>query len=353
MCLATKNLGLGGTYSTTYFSPFHVARLFSSLDHFTNGRAAWNVVTSLNDSEAQNFGVEELLDHDDRYDVADEFMQAATELWNSWEDGAMVLDKETGRFADAGKVHRVDHSGKWFQVRGPLTVPRPPQGHPLLIQAGQSERGREFAARWGELLFVIFPTLEACKAYRDDLRERAQCAGRDADSVKIAPAVYVVVGETEEAARLKLEQIDALANQTDSLTLLSEVFNYDFSQHLVDEPLSDDILASMTGLRGFLDRVIELSGTTNPSVSDFIQWSGRGTLRELPLFTGTPSQVVDQLEAWFKAEACDGFVLAATHMPGAYEDFVNQVVPELQRRGLFRKDYSTGTLRDNLGFVRP
>ena len=353
MGLATKNLGLGGTYSTTYFSPFHVARLFSSLDHFTNGRAAWNVVTSLNDSEAQNFGVEELLDHDDRYDVADEFMRAATELWNSWEDGAMVLDKETGRFADAGKVNRVDHSGKWFQVRGPLTVPRSPQGHPLLIQAGQSERGREFAARWGELLFVIFPTLEPCKAYRDDLRKRAQRAGRDADSVKIAPAVYVVVGETEEAARLKLEQIDALANQTDSLTLLSEVFNYDFSQHLVDEPLSDDILASMTGLRGFLDRVIELSGTTNPSVSDFIQWSGRGTLRELPLFTGTPSQVVDQLEAWFKAEACDGFVLAATHMPGAYEDFVNQVVPELQRRGLFRKDYSTGTLRDNLGFVRP
>ena len=353
MGLATKNLGLGGTYSTTYFSPFHVARLFSSLDHFTNGRAAWNVVTSLNDSEAQNFGVEELLDHDDRYDVADEFMQAAIELWNSWEDGAMVLDKETGRFADAGKVHRVDHSGKWFQVRGPLTVPRPPQGHPLLIQAGQSERGREFAARWGELLFVIFPTLEACKDYRDDLRERAQRAGRDANSVKVAPAVYVVVGETEEAARLKLKQIDGLANQTDSLTLLSEVFNYDFSQHLVDEPLSDDILASMTGLRGFLDRVIELSGTTNPSVSDFIQWSGRGTLRELPLFTGTPSQVVDQLEAWFKAEACDGFVLAATHMPGAYEDFVDQVVPELQNRGLFRKDYSAGTLRDNLGFVRP
>ena len=353
MGLATKNLGLGGTYSTTYFSPFHVARLFSSLDHFTNGRAAWNVVTSLNDSEAQNFGVEELLDHDDRYDVADEFMQAAIELWNSWEDGAVVLDKQTGRFADPGKVHRVDHSGKWFQVRGPLTVPRPPQGHPLLIQAGQSERGREFAAKWGELLFVIFPTLEACKAYRDDLRERAQRAGRDANSVKVAPAVYVVGGETEEAARLKLEQIDGLANQTDSLTLLSEVFNYDFSQHLVDEPLSDDILASMTGLRGFLDRVIELSGTTNPSVSDFIQWSGRGTLRELPLFTGTPSQVVDQLEAWFKAEACDGFVLAATHMPGAYEDFVDQVVPELQNRGLFRKDYSAGTLRDNLGFVRP
>jgi len=353
MGLATKHLGLGATYSTTYFSPFHVARLFASLDHFTKGRAAWNVVTSLNDSEAQNFGVQEHLEHDDRYDVADEFMQATAELWDSWEDGAVVMDKQTGKFADADKVHRVDHSGEWFQVRGPLTVPRPPQGHPVLVQAGQSERGRKFAARWGELLFVIYPTPEACKAYRDDLRQRAETAGRDPDAVRVAPAVYVVVGETEELAGQKLEQIYNLANQTDSLTLLSEVFNYDFSRHPVDEPLSDEILASMTGLRGFLDRVIELSGTANPSVSDFIQWSGRGTLRELPLFTGTPTQVADQMEAWFQAEACDGFVLAATHMPGAYEDFVDLVVPELQRRGLFRQDYSEGTLRDNLGFVRP
>jgi len=353
MGLATKHIGLGATYSTTYYSPFHVARLFASLDHFTKGRAAWNVVTSLNDSEAQNFGVEEHLEHDDRYDVADEFLQVTSELWDSWEDGAVALDKQTGRFADADKVHRVDYSGKWFTVRGPLTVPRPPQGHPVVIQAGQSERGREFAARWGELLFVIYPTPEGCKAYRDDLKKRAKAAGRDPDSVQVAPAVYVVVAETEETAKIKLEQIEGLANLADSLTLLSEVFNYDFSQHPVDEPLSDEILASMTGLRGFLDRVIELSGTPNPSVNDFIMWSGRGTLRELPLFTGTPVQVADQMESWFQAEACDGFVLAATHMPGAYEDFVDLVVPELQRRGLFREDYVDGTLRDNLGLTRP
>ncbi len=353
MGLATKHLGLGATYSTTYFSPYHVARLFASLDHFTKGRAAWNVVTSLNDSEAQNFGVEEHLEHDDRYDVADEFLQATSELWDSWEDGAVVLDKDSGRFADAAKVHRVDHEGQWFQVRGPLTVPRPPQGHPVLVQAGQSERGRQFAARWGELLFVIYPTPEACKAYRDDLRSRAEAAGRDPDAVRVAPAAYVVVDEMPEGAKQKLEEIENLANQTDSLTLLSEVFNYDFSQHPVDEPLSDEILASMTGLRGFLDRVVELSGTPNPSVADFITYSGRGTLRELPLFTGTPTQVADQMEHWFQMEACDGFVLAATHMPGAYEDFVNLVVPELQRRGLFRDGYSEGTLRDNLGFVRP
>ncbi|MDA0263282.1 MAG: LLM class flavin-dependent oxidoreductase [Chloroflexi bacterium] len=353
MGLATKSLGLGATYSTTYYSPFHVARLFASLDHFTKGRIAWNVVTSLNDSEAQNFGVAEHLEHDGRYNVADEFLQAACELWDSWEDGAVLLDKDTGRFADGGKVHRIDHSGESFQVRGPLTVPRSPQGHPVFIQAGQSERGRQFAARWGELLFVIYPTPEACKAYRDDLRRRAYAEGRDPESVKIAPAVYVVVDETEEQAREKLAQIEALANQTDSLTLLSEVFNYDFSQHEVDQPLSDEILASMTGLRGFLDRVIELSGGKNPTVNDFIKWSGRGTLGELPLFTGTPAQVADQMEAWFQAEACDGFVLAATHMPGAYQDFVDLVVPELQRRGLFRHDYTQGTLRDNLGFALP
>jgi FMN-dependent oxidoreductase (nitrilotriacetate monooxygenase family) len=285
--------------------------------------------------------------------VADDFMEATAELWDSWEDGAVLLDKQTGRFADPEKVHRVDHLGKWFQVRGPLTVPRPPQGNPVLIQAGQSERGRQFAARWGELLFVIYPTAEACKAYRDDLRMRAKSAGRDPDSVRIAPAVYVVVGETAEEAKRKLEQIENLANLTDSLTLLSEGFNYDFSQHPVDEPLSDEILASMTGLRGFLDRVIELSGTSNPSVNDFVKSSGRGTLREFPVFTGAPAQVADQMESWFQAEACDGFVLAATHMPGAYEDFVNLVVPELQRRGLFREEYVDGTLRDNLGFVRP
>lgn len=353
MGLATEHLGLGATYSTTYFSPFHVARLFASLDHFTQGRIAWNVVTSLNDSEAQNFGVQEHQGHDDRYEVADDFMAAACSLWDSWEDGAVLLDKESGKFADPDKVHRVDHSGEFFQVRGPSTVPRSPQGHPVLIQAGQSERGRQFASRWGELLFVIYPTPEACKGYRDDLRQRAQLAGRDPDSVKVAPAVYVVVDDTEEKAQQKLAQIESLANQVDSLTLLSEVFNYDFSQHPVDEPLTDETLTSMTGLRGFLDRVMELSGTNNPSVNDFIKWSGRGTLRELPLFIGTPIQVADQMESWFQAEACDGFVLAATHMPGAYQDFVNLVVPELQRRGLFRQDYTEGTLRDNFGFARP
>ena len=178
-------------------------------------------------------------------------------------------------------------------------------------------------------------------------------AGRDPEAVRVAPAVYVVAGETEQEAAEKLAFIDGLARPVDSLSLLSEVFNYDFSQHRPDEALSDEVMASMTGLRGFLDRVIQLSGNPNPSLNDFVRWSGRGTLREFPVFTGTASQVADQMEEWFESEACDGFVLAATHMPGAYEDFARLVVPELQRRGLFRREYAPGTLRDNLGLERP
>ena len=353
MGLATSHLGLGATYSTTYYAPFHVARLFASLDHFTNGRAAWNVVTSLNDAEAHNFGVSEHLGHDVRYDVADEFMEATVALWDSWDDGAALADRATGRFADASKVRRADYAGRHFRSRGPLTTPRPPQGHPVIIQAGQSERGRQFAARWGELLFVIFPDAAGCKAYRDDLRRRAAAAGRPHDAVKVAPAVYVIVGESAGEAAEKLAFIDSLARPVDSLALLSEVFNYDFSWHPPGEPISDAAMASMTGLRGFLDRVVRLSGHANPTVDDFVRWSGRGTLRELPVFSGTAAQVADEMESWFASGACDGFVLAATHIPGAYEDFARLVTPELQRRGLFRREYAAGTLRDNLGLRRP
>jgi FMN-dependent oxidoreductase (nitrilotriacetate monooxygenase family) len=353
MALATRHLGVGATYSTTYYNPFHVARLFATLDHLSGGRAAWNVVTSLNDAEAQNFGLHQHLSHDARYDHADEFMQVVYGLWDTWEDEALQLDKAHGRFADPARVHRLDYQGQWFQCRGPLTVPRSPQGHPVIIQAGQSSRGREFAARWGELIFVIFPTFETCKAFSEDIKARAAQGGRDPDAIKVAPAIYVAVAETEAMAHEKLAFIDSLARPIDALVLLSEVFNYDFAQHDLDEPLSDDVLASMSGLRGFLDRVMQHSNTPNPTVRDFLHASGRGTLRELPVFAGTPGQVADTLETWFSGRACDGFVLAATHMPGAYEDFVRLVVPELQRRGLLQTEYAGDTLRANLGLPFP
>ena len=351
MGLATSNLGIGGTYSTTYHHPYHVARLFATVDHMTGGRSALNVVTSLNDAEAQNFGLLEHSDHDVRYDQAEEFMEIATALWDSWESDALIVDSGSGQFADGDKVKAIDYDGMWFKSRGPLTVPHCPQGKPVIIQAGQSPRGREFAAKWAELIFVIFPSLEANKRFYTDIKRKIFSYGRDPQKVLVAPAIYVVVGDTDEVAFDKFQEIKKLAKTVDSLTLLSEVFNYDFSQHAIDEPLSDEDLESISGLRGFLDRVIGLSGTNNPTVQDFITYSGRGTLDELPTFVGSPSSVADDMQDWFQNGACDGFVIAATHMPGAYEDFCSMVVPELQERGVFQDDYRGSTLRDNLGIL--
>ena len=352
MGMATRRLGLGGTYSTTYYEPFHVARTFATLDHMIGGRAAWNIVTSLNDSEAANFGGEAHPEHDARYDRADEFVEVVLRHWDTWEDDAIVFDRERGVFADPAKVHRLDHRGKWFRSRGPFTVPRSPQGRPVLIQAGQSGRGRRFAARWGELLFVILPRLDiAQRAYRE-IKAEAAALGRDPDRLYIAPAMYCVVGETRGMAEDKLAYIDKLAHPLDTLVLLSEVLNYDFAARPMDEPFTDADLAGLSGLLALRDRVVQVSGTPHPTTRDFVKHSGRGTVRELPRFVGSPRDVADGLEEWFSGRACDGFVLAATHVPGAYEDFARLVVPELQRRGLFHREYAGATLRENLGLPR-
>ena len=352
MGLATRHLGIGGTYSTTYYEPFHVARVFATLDHMVGGRAAWNVVTSLNDSEAANFGQQAHLGHDARYDRADEFMEAVLGHWDSWEDDAILFDRERRVFADPAKVRRLDHEGTWFRTRGPFTVPPTPQGRPVIMQAGQSGRGRRFAARWGELLFVVFPSLElARKGYRE-IKEEVAGAGRDPNLLKICPAVYCVVGETKTIAEERAAYIEGLIEPADALVLLSEVLNYDFAQKGLDDTFSDEELASISGLQAIRDRVVRLSGKANPTTRDFVEFSGRGSLREHPRFVGSPKDVADGLEEWFATEACDGFVLAATHVPGAYEEFVRLVVPELQRRGVFQREYAGTTLRANLGLPR-
>jgi FMN-dependent oxidoreductase (nitrilotriacetate monooxygenase family) len=350
--MATSRLGLGATYSTTYYEPFHVARLFATMDTMTGGRAAWNIVTSLNDSEAANFGRSEHLPHDARYDRADEFVEAVLGLWDSWEDDALILDKQGGRFADPAKVHALHHQGTYFKTRGPLPVPRSPQGHPVLIQAGQSGRGRRFAGRWGELIFVVYPNLAAGKAQYAQLKQAVAEAGRDPESVSVAPACYVCVGETREAAEAKKEFILSLSKPVDAVVLLSEALNFDFGSKDLDSHFTDEELAKLSW-GGFRDRVISLSGKPNPTVRDFVHFSGRGTIREFPIFCGTPTDVADQMEEWFTARACDGFVLVSTHTPGAFEDFVRLVVPELQRRGLYHADYRGTTLRENLGLARP
>lgn len=353
MAAATRSLGVGATYSTTYFNPFHVARTFATLDHLTAGRAAWNIVTSLNDAEAHNFGHTEHADHDLRYDRADEFLEVVTGLWNSWEQDAIVYARGEGVFADPAKVHRLNHAGKWFQCRGPLTVPRCPQGHPVLIQAGQSGRGRKFAGRWGELIFVILPNLEIAKEVYRDVKAAAQAAGRERNAVRVLPAVYVIAGETESIAKEKAAFIESLAHPMDTLILLSEMANHDFSKYELDEPLSAKTLAGISGAQSLRDRVVRLSGKVNPTLRDFMTFSGRGTLRELPRFVGSGAQIADQIEEWLDAGACDGFVLAATHMPGSYQDFVRLVVPELQERGVHQADYAGATLRENLRLARP
>jgi len=352
MGLATSKLGLGGTYSTTYYEPFHVARVFATLDHMLGGRAAWNVVTSLNDSEAHNMGADDHLEHDLRYDRADEFLEIVLSHWDSWGDDAIIQDRESGVFADASKVRRLDHKGKWFKSRGPFTVPRTPQGRPVLIQAGQSGRGKSFAARWGDLVFVIYPNMEVAKRGYRDFKDQVAASGRDPATVRICPAVYCIVGETEAAAQEKRALIDNLAKPVDGLSLLSEALNYDFASKGLDDAFTDDELAGIKGLQALRDRVVASSGKRNPTLRDFVEITGRGTIREFPVFCGTPKRVADEMQAWVEGGACDGFVLAATHMPGTYEEFVRLVVPELQRRGVFRKEFTGTTLRENLGLPR-
>ncbi|MHB1582678.1 MAG: LLM class flavin-dependent oxidoreductase [Acidimicrobiales bacterium] len=352
LAASTRHIGLGATYSTTYYAPFHVARTFATLDHLSGGRAAWNVVTSVNDSEAQNFGLDEHLGHDARYDRADEFLEATLGLFDTWDDDALVLDRAAGRFADPDKVHELDHDGRWFKVRGPLTVPRGPQGRPVLLQAGSSGRGRDFAARWAELIFTGDPDVDIARAHYGDQKERIAAGGRDPDAVKMLPMAYTVVGESrahaEEREQLFLHDlVDPMA----SLTLLSELMNYDFSSMALDSPITDDLIESVSGIRGLVQNIRAHIGGETVTLADLA--GHRATLLQGPRFVGTGPEVADQMTAWFEGGACDGFVVAATHSPGAYEDVVRLVVPELRRRGLFRERYAGDTLRENLGLDRP
>jgi FMN-dependent oxidoreductase (nitrilotriacetate monooxygenase family) len=352
MGMASERLGLGSTCSTTYFEPFHVARVFQTLDLMTNGRAAWNIVTSMNDGEALNMGHAEHGDHDQRYDRADEFLEVVMGHWDSWDDGAIVLDKETGLFAHPEKVRRLDHQGQYFRSRGPFTVPRSPQGHPVVIQAGQSDRGRAFAVRWGEVIFVTTPTsLDHGRQLYRGMKDDIARLGRNPDHVAITPSVYTICAATKAEAEDKMALVDRLATDEDALSLLSEAMNFDFGSKGIDEPFTDEELAGISGTQSMRDRVLRASGIRHPTPRDFIKFSQRA--RPNKPFVGGPKEVADGLEEWFSTGICDGFVVAATHVPGAYMDVVKHVVPELQRRGLYHNDYEGETLRENLGLPIP
>ncbi|MFK4671759.1 FMN-dependent oxidoreductase (nitrilotriacetate monooxygenase family) [Bradyrhizobium diazoefficiens] len=351
MGMVTDKLGLGATCSTTYYEPFDVARRFATLDLMSGGRAGWNVVTSLNDGEALNMGRDSHPEHDSRYDRADEFMEVVLGHWDTWEDGALIMDKTSGRFADPVKVKRLDHKGAAFKSRGPFTVPRSQQGHPVIIQAGASGRGQRFAGRWGEVIFTAARNLAAAKEGYAAVRNEAAKAGRDPDQMFLCNLTTPVCGATKAEAEDKMALISKLPLQIDALSLLAEALNYDFASKDLDAPLTTEELKSMQGILGIRDGVLKNSGKSNPSARDFVTFSGRGQVQDA--MVGGPKEIADKLEEMFVERGCDGFVIAATYVPGSYADFVRHIVPELQRRGLFQKDYRGKTLRENLGLRRP
>lgn len=350
MGFGTKYLGIGSTASTTYYEPFDVARRFQTVDHMIGGRAAWNVVTSVNDAEAHNMGRSVHMEHDARYDRADEFMEIVLGCWDGWEDGALIVDKTTGAFADPAKVHRLEYQGKYLTSSGTFTVPRSPQGHPVIIQAGSSHRGKTFSARWAETVFVAYHSIAEGQRQYADLKTEVARLGRNPDHLTVNTIAYPVAAETRAEAEDKMALIDSLYKEVDGLSLLSEALNFDFKTKGMDEAFSAEEIEGMSGMQAMRDRVVRATGR-NPTVRDFLNVTRRG--RPHNEVVGSGKDIADRLEEWFEARACDGFVIAPTHIPGSFEDFVKFVVPELQRRGLYRTEYTGATLRENLGLPVP
>ena len=351
MAMSTTHLGIGATYSTTYHHPFHIARLFATLDHMTNGRVGWNVVTSLNDEEAKNFGFKSHLDHDERYDQADEIMEVVTGLWDTWQDGAVLVDKDKGLFANQEKVNPLNYNGKYVSSKGPLTVPRSPQGHPVIMQAGQSEKGKEFAAKWGEIIFAVFKSKEEGEIITKDIKSRAEKYGRDPEKIKVVTAAYTIPAETMKAAEDKKVFLENIAKPEDKLTLLSEILNFDLGSLPEDHIITEQDLRNMSGARFSIENLIRQGKEF--TLGDLIEFSDRGTIHELPIFCGTPNKIADEMSSWYNRGSCDGFMIAATHIPGSYSEFTELVVPELQKMGTIRNEFNGLTLREALGFDRP
>jgi FMN-dependent oxidoreductase (nitrilotriacetate monooxygenase family) len=348
MCGATRHVGLACTISTTYVEPFAVARAMATLDHLSGGRAAWNIVTSFQEAEARNFSRTEHIARAERYDRADEFLEVCIRLWDSWADDALVRDRDAPMFADPAKVHRIDHQGKWFQVRGPLNVSRSPQGRPVLLQAGASDRGREFAARWADVVFVTHTSPEPAAEFRRDLRARAERFGRDPDDIKVLPGIAPVVAETREAAERQRALLESLAHPQAGLSTLAYHLDIDLSQFPQDEMLPD---VDVPGVQGHYREVAELTRRSGIPLSELGRRYGAGRMADG--FTGSPADIADAMQRWLEAGACDGFMVRATYMPGGLDAFVRLAIPELQRRGLFRARYTGATLRDTLGLPRP
>ncbi|WP_299514389.1 LLM class flavin-dependent oxidoreductase [uncultured Rummeliibacillus sp.] len=354
LAAVTKNIGLTATLTTSYNEPFHVARKFAAIDHLSNGRAAWNVVTSANEREALLFGRDAHYQHAERYERADEFVDVVKKLWYSIDEEALIIDKESSRYYDLEKVNALDHEGKFFKLKGTLDTPSTPQGHPVIVQAGSSEAGKELAAKTAEVIFTAWQTLEDAQAFYSDVKGRLAKYGREPEDLKIMPGAFIVVAETEEEAIAKHQQLNNYITPEVGLNYLSGFTGVDLSNYDFEGPIPDFNGQQVDG--------------TNPNirsgiVKGIVEKKGLKTLRELynniagarghREIIGTPTQVADQLQEWFENDAADGFNIMPPTFPQGLNDIVELVIPELQRRGLFKTEYKGTTLRENLGLKRP
>ncbi|SEF45455.1 LLM class flavin-dependent oxidoreductase [Bosea lathyri] len=344
----TEHIGLVATASTTFDAPYHIARRFASLDHISGGRAGWNIVTTSNPDAALNFGLDEHAEHGERYDRAREFYDVVTGLWDSFADDAFTRDRGSGLYFDPAKMHVLDHKGPHLSVRGPLNIARTPQGWPVIVQAGASEAGRRLAAETAEVVFAAHRTLPEGQAFYADVKGRMKQIGRNPDHLKILPGVLVVVGDSVEEAREKRALLDSLVHYDSAIASLSIALGHDASGFDPDGPLPDipETNASKSGR----ERTIELARREKLTVRQLAQrLGGYGGLA----LVGTPKTIADSMEEWLDARGSDGFNVMFPYLPEGLDDFVDKVVPELQRRGLFRRDYAGKTLRENLGLPRP
>ncbi len=349
LAAVTERIGLVATASTTYNEPYHVARKFASLDHISGGRAGWNLVTSTNPGEALNFGREEHLEHGKRYARAREFFDVVTGLWDSWADDAFTRDVDTGVYFDPATMHVLDHKGPHFTVRGPLNVGRPIQGWPVIVQAGASDAGRQIAAETAEVIFAGQRELDGARELYADVKGRMQRIGRNPDHLKVLPGAFVVVGNTDADAHEKKALLDSLVHPDSGIATLSVLLGTDASGFELDRPLPE--IPESNASKSGLERVVNMARRDNLTVRQLAQRVG-GSFGTLEMI-GTPSTIADQMAHWLQSNACDGFNVMFPYLPGGLDDFVDHVVPELQRRGLFRQQYEGTTLRENLGLPRP
>jgi len=344
----TEYIGLVATASTTFDQPFHVARRFASLDHLSGGRAGWNIVTTSNPDAALNFGLEEHMEHDERYRRAREFYDVVTGLWDSFADDAFVRDVEAGIFFDPEKLRVLGHRGKYFSVRGPLNIARPVQGWPVIVQAGSSEAGRQLAAETAEVIFAAQSTLAAGQRFYADIHERMAKLGRAADSLKILPGAFVVVGDSVAEARDKRAKLDSLVHFQSSIASLSIALGHDAAGFDPDAPLPP--IPPSNASHSGRERAIELAERERLTVRQLAQRLGGYSGLS---FVGTAKTIADEMEEWLMSRGSDGFNVMFPYLPAGLDDFTSLVIPELQRRGIFRREYQGKTLRENLGLARP